>query len=171
MAAVPTTPPDVVIARALRAHTRTLLAMCTMAVVLALIGAGALQMAGPNWDDLRILAGLTMLGSGQLLAIVAAIVSAVGWIGLVRAVGAPGTAESTRAVTEGLPRRQVETTARRLALLIRVTLAVAAVGITVWVLAAPGGVIGAAVGAVLVLQVAVVIAIVRVSVLVRPRRP
>ncbi|WP_139177492.1 hypothetical protein [Ruania alba] len=164
-------PPDVVIARALRAHTRTLFAMCGMALVLTLIGTGALQMAGQEWDDQRVLAGLSMLAAGQLLAIVAAVLAGVGWIGLVRRIGAPGSAETVRAVTDGVPRRQVEVTARRLALLLRVALAVAVAGVTAWVIAEPAGLIGAVVGAVLVVQVAVVIAIVRVSVLVRPRRP
>ena len=75
---------DVAIARALRAHTRTLLLMCATCLVLALVGAGALSMAGVHRTDLRVLAGLTMLGVAQLLAIVAAVVAALGWLTIAR---------------------------------------------------------------------------------------
>ncbi|QOR70081.1 hypothetical protein IM660_15825 [Ruania alkalisoli] len=166
-----TLPPDVVIARTLRAHTRTLVAMCTMVVVLMLIGAGALSMAGGNAGDPRVVAGLTMLGAGQVLALAAAAFAGAGWLHIVRAVGTPGSTQSARAVADGIPVEQVQVTGRRLALLLRVTLGVAVLGVTAWAVIAVEGVIGAAVGAVLVAQVAVVITLVRTHLLLHPRRP
>lgn len=166
-----TLPPDVAIARALRAHTRTLVAMCALVVVLMLIGAGALSMSGGNARDVRVVAGLTMLGAGQLLALIAAGLAGVGWVRIVRAVGTPGSAESARAVADDVPGGQVQATGHRLALLLRATIGVAVVGVTAWALVAFDGLAGAVVGAVLVIQVAVVIALVRTHLLLQPRRP
>lgn len=162
---------DVAIARALRAHTRTLLAMCATCLVLALVGAGALSMAGDQRTDVRVLAGLTMLGTAQLAAIAAAVLAAVGWLTIARGVGEPGSRTSQDAARRRLPEQQTARTARRLALLLRVVVALAVVGVTIWAVVDIGAVLGALVGAVLLVQVAVVLAIVRVSVLLRPRLP
>ena len=162
---------DVAIARALRAHTRTLLLMCAACAVLALVGAGALSMAGQYREDARIVAGLTMLGGAQLLAIAAAVVAGLGWVAIARGVGEPGSRTSQDAARRELPQRAVARTAHRLAVLLRLGLALAVVGVTIWAIVDIGAVIGAAVGAVLLVQVAVVLAIVRVNVLLRPRLP
>lgn len=164
-------PDDVAIARSLRAHTRTLLAMCLTCGVLALVGAGALSMAGEHRTDVRVLAGLSMLAAGQALAIVAAVLAAIGWLTVVRGVGEPGSSSSQQAARQHLPQAQVAQTARRLALLLRVIVAIAVIGVTAWAIAALDALIGALVGAVLLLQVAVVLAIVRVNLLLRPRLP
>ncbi|UFU02521.1 hypothetical protein LQF12_13630 [Ruania suaedae] len=166
-----TLPPDVAIARALRAHTRTLVAMCALVLVLTLIGAGALSMAGGGADDPRVQAGLTLLGSGQLVALLAAAVAGAGWLTVVRSVGAPGSDVSVRAVAAGVPRAQVEATGRRLAWAMRSAVAVAVLGVCAWAVFAVDAVVGAAVGAVLVVQVALVIALVRHHLLLHPRRP
>ncbi|TDE91683.1 hypothetical protein EXU48_16255 [Occultella glacieicola] len=162
------TPADVVISRAVQAHTRTLLAMCAVALVLGLIGAGALSMAGQQGRDLPMIAGLTLLGAGQLLAITGAVVAGLGLATILRGVGEPGSPDSRGAARSHLPTRTVEHTARRLAILLRVVVAAAVVGVAAWAIAAPAGLLGAAVGAVLTLQVAVVLAIVRVRVLLAP---
>lgn len=162
---------DVAIARALRAHTRTLLLMCATCAVLALVGTGALSMAGQYRSDARIVAGLTMLGGAQLLAIAAAVIAGVGWLTIARGVGEPGSRTSQDAARRDLPERAVSGTARRLAVLLRVIVATAVVGVTIWAIVDIGAVIGAAVGAVLLVQVGVVLAIVRVNVLLRPRLP
>ena len=162
---------DVAIARALRAHTLTMLAMCATCLVLALVGAGALSMAGDQRTDVRVVAGLTMLGAGQLLAIVAAVIAGLGWLAIARGVGDPGSRTSKDAARRHLPQQQTTRTARRLALLLRVVAALAVVGVTVWAIADIDAVIGAVVGAVLLVQVAVVLAIVRVNLLLRPHLP
>ncbi|WP_163540760.1 hypothetical protein [Occultella kanbiaonis] len=163
-------PADVVIARGVQAHTRTLLAMCAVAVVLGFIGAGALSMAGPQGRDLPMVAGFTLLAAGQLLAITGAVLAGIGLATILRGVGEPGSTDSADAARQHLPARTVERTARRLALLLRVVVAAAIVGVAVWAIAAPAGLLGAVVGAVLTIQVAVVIAIVRVKVLLAPMR-
>ncbi len=162
---------DVAIARALRAHTLTLVAMCVTCLVLALVGAGALSMAGEHRTDVRVLAGLTMLAAAQLLAIVAAVVSALGWWAIASGVGDPGSRTSRDAARRNLPGQQTARTARRLALLLRVVVALAVVGVTVWAVVDISAIVGAVVGAVLLVQVAVVLAIVRVNVLLRPYLP
>ncbi|HIZ36025.1 MAG TPA: hypothetical protein H9815_09630 [Candidatus Ruania gallistercoris] len=162
---------DVAIARALRGHTRTLLLMCAACAVLALLGAGALSMAGQYRSDVRIVAGLSLLAGAQLLAITAAAIAGMGWLTIVRGVGEPGSRSSQDAARRELPQREVARTARRLAVLLRLVIALAVVGVTVWAIVDIAAVIGAAVGAVLLLQLAVVLAIVRVNVLLRPRLP
>ena len=162
---------DVAIARALRAHTRTLLLMCAACTLLALLGAGALSMAGQYRTDPRVVAGLTMLAGAQLVAIAAAVIAGLGWVSIARGVGEPGSRTSQDAARRELPQQEVARTARRLAVLLRVIIALAVVGLTIWAVVDIGAVIGAAVGAVLVVQVAVVLAIVRVNVLLRPRLP
>ncbi|CAM3410404.1 hypothetical protein OCAE111667_08330 [Occultella aeris] len=163
-------PADVVIARGVQAHTRTLLAMCAVAVVLGFIGAGALSMAGPQGRDLPMVAGFTLLAVGQLLAITGAVLAGIGLAAILRGVGEPGSTDSADAGRRRLPARTVERTARSFALLLRVVVVAAIGGVAVWAIAAPAGLLGAVVGAVLTIQVAVVIAIVRVKVLLAPMR-
>lgn len=166
-------PADVLIARAVRAHTRTLAALALSCVVLAGIGVGALSLAGPNRGDPPITAGLVLLGIGQLCALASAGVAALGLVRVLREVGEPGSPDSVDAARTDVPRRAVRSTAARLAIAMRVTVGACVLGITVWALADPSGVVGAVVGTLVVLQLVVVLALIRVHLLrsVPPREP
>src|SRR5690606_14931137 len=115
-------PPDVVIARAVRAHTRTLVALAGACLALAAVGLGGLSLAG---DDLRTppsTAGLTLLGVGQGCALASSAVAGVGLVRVLRGVGEPGSDASSDAVREDVPRTTTRATASRLAVLMRITL-------------------------------------------------
>ncbi len=158
-------PPDVVIARAVRAHTRTLVALAGACLALAAVGLGGLSLAG---DDLRtppITAGLTLLGVGQVCALASAAVAGVGLVRVLRGVGEPGSDASSDAVREDVPRTTTRATASRLAVLMRITLGACVLAITVWALVASAGLLGAFVGALVTAQLVVVLALLRVHLL------
>src|SRR5690606_26338308 len=152
-------PPDVVIARAVRAHTRSLVALAGACLALAAVGLGGLSLAG---DDLRtppITAGLPLLGVGQACALASAAVAGVGLVRVLRGVGEPGSDASSDAVREDVPRTTTRATASRLAVLMRITLGACVLAITVWALVASAGLLGAFVGALVTAQLVVVLAL------------
>ena len=160
-------PADVVIARAIRAHTRTFLVVLAAPIVLAGLGAAALGMAGPYQQDPPVVAGLTMLGLGQLLGVIAAIVIGRGLYELLSASGTPGSPDSQQAAQRGQPARVLARTTAHLATMVKIIIAGAVVGVVAWAIIDLSALAGAIVGAVLVAQVAVVVALARVSVLHR----
>lgn len=179
-------PRDVVVARTLNAHLRALLMLCGLCVVLTLIGAAALQLAGgvgggidggsadsgastsgsvdggttgkdstgssPGMDP-RIQAGLSLLLAGQVLTILAAVIVAAGWFATARAARGSTTSAAVHA--------HRTTTAQRLGLLMRLTAVVGVAGVTLWVLLDIASLAGAVVGAVLLLQVLLVLVLLR----------
>lgn len=160
-----TAPADVQIARAVRAHTRALVTLAAAAVVLAAIGAAALSFAG---DDLRtppITAGLSMLAVGQVCALIAAAIAGLGLIRVLREVGEPGSDDSAAAARSKVPSEAIRATASRFAILMRVIVGACVLVISVWAIANTAGIVGAAVGAVVVLQVVVALALLRVHLL------
>lgn len=139
-------PPDVRVARAIRALRDTL-----VACGIACLGLGAIAMAivalaaptsGITWPT------VTLLGGGQLLALVGAAISAI----------------ALRAALAGRPPEALLTTTRaRLALLARGVLVWCVTGTTAWVIAYPAT-------AALTLALAVVTAQLAVALLVLGRR-
>ncbi|MFV0425599.1 MAG: hypothetical protein ACK5KU_01025 [Beutenbergiaceae bacterium] len=158
-------PPDVAIARAVQGLTRALLVMTVAVLVLALIGVGALSLAGEDRSSPPLTAGLSLLGIGQLAALAGAALSGLGLIRVLRGVGEPGSNDSATAGRSRLPQVATRTTATRLALLLRITLGAVVLVIAVWAIANPDGILGAIVGAIVAIQVVVAIAIVRVQLL------
>lgn len=158
-------PADVVISRAVRAHTRALAGLAGACVVIAIIGVAALSFAGPDLRTPAISAGLSLLGIGQVCALAGAAVAGMGLVTVLREVGEPGSADSRDAVGADLPRATTRRTAGRLAVLMRVTVAACVLAITVWALADVGALVGAIVGALVTLQLVVVLAILRVHML------
>src|SRR5699024_665215 len=189
-------PRDVVVARTLNAHLRALLVLCGLCVVLALIGAAALQFAGgvdggaspsgsvdggaspsgsvdggacpsgsadgttsngsiggvPGLDS-PVQAGLSLLLAGQVITILAAVIVAAGWFATARTAKGSTTSAAVHA--------HRTTTAQRLGLLVRVTAVVGVAGVTLWVLLDIAALAGAVVGAVLLLQVLLVLVLLR----------
>jgi len=184
-------PRDVVVARTLNAHLRALLVLCGLCVVLALIGAAALQFAGgvdgggvddgtspsgsveggaspsgsadgttsndstggvPGLDS-PVQAGLSLLLAGQVITILAAAIVAAGWFATARTAKGSTTSAAVHA--------HRTTTAQRLGLLMRVTAVVGVAGVTLWVLLDIAALAGAVVGAVLLLQVLLVLVLLR----------
>lgn len=167
MSTEPAMPSDVVIARSVRAHTRALVVVLVAPLVLAGLAAAALSMAGGYRPDPPLTAGISMVVLGQVLALAAAVIIGRGLLDLLRGAGTPGSPQSQRAAVRGQPNRVLDRTVSRLALMIRVIVAAAVLGIAAWALVDSSGVVGAVVGAVLIAQVAVVVAVVRVSILHR----
>lgn len=163
-------PADVVIARVVKAHTRTLLALVGAAVLLALLGTAALGLAGTHGRDAPMIAGLTLLGAGQLLALCGAVLALRGLLKMLRQAGEPGSADAAHAVRQGRPVAVLQATSRHLVTLIKVIIATAILGIVAWAIINTAGLAGAIVGALLVVQVAVIVALVRVGILHRTLR-
>lgn len=163
----PAIPADVVIARAVRAHTRALIVVLAAPLVLAGLGAAALSMAGPYGQDPPAVAGVTMIAQGQVLGVVAGVLVGRGLLTLLRAAGAPGSTASRKSVESGRPVQVLTRTIKNLATMIRVIIIAAVLGIVVWAIIDFSALAGAIVGAVLVAQVAVVVALARVGVLHR----
>lgn len=160
-------PADVLVARAVRAHTQALLIMTVAVLLLALIGVGALSFAGQDRSTAPITAGLTLLGVGQLAALAGAAIAGYGLVQLLRSIGEPGSTHSAAAAVSQIPSAELRATASRLALLMRIVLGACVLVIATWAIADPTGLLGAAIGAVLALQVLVAIALVRVQLLRR----
>lgn len=158
-------PADVVISRAVRAHTRALATLAGACVAVAIIGVAALSFAGSDLRTPPITAGLSLLGVGQVCALAGAAIAGVGLVHVLREVGDPGSDDSRDAVRSDLPRATVKTTAARLAVLMRVIVAACVLAITIWAIADVGAVVGAVVGALVTLQLAVAIAVLRVHML------
>lgn len=158
-------PADVVISRAVRAHTRALATLAGACVVIAVIGVAALSFAGQDLRTAPITAGLTMLGIGQVCALAGAAIAGIGLVRVLREIGEPGSDESRDAVGSDLPRAAVRRTAGRLAVLMRVTVAACVLAVTIWAIADPAGLVGAIVGALVTVQVVVVLAVLRVNML------
>lgn len=158
-------PADVLIARAVRAHTRALATMAGACLVLALIGVAALSLAGEDMTTPPVTAGLTLLGVGQVCALIAAAVAGFGLARVLRDVGEPGSDDSADAVRADIPRATVRATASRFAILMRVTVGGCVLAITVWAIANPAALLGAVVGALVTLQLVVALALLRVHLL------
>lgn len=159
------TPPDVVISRSVRVHTRALATLAGVCVAFAIIGIAALSLAG---DDLRtppITAGLSLLAVGQLCALGGAAIAGLGLASVLREVGEPGSGASVEAVRANRPRTAVRTTASRFALLMRVTVAACVLAVTAWAVIDSSAILGAVVGALVTLQLGVALALLRVHVL------
>ena len=160
-------PADVVIARAVKAHTRALLAVLAVPLVLAGLGAAALSMAGPYGQDPPAVAGVSMIAQGQLLGVIAGILVGRGLFTLLSGAGTPGSTASRRAAGSGQPVKVLTRTIQNLATMIKVIGAAAVLGVVVWAFIDLSALVGAIVGAILVAQVAVVVALVRVGILHR----
>lgn len=160
-------PADVVIARAVRAHTRALLIVLAAPLVLAGLGAAALSMAGPYGQDPPAVAGVTMIAQGQILGVITGVLVGRGLYALLSGSGTPGSADSRKAVRSGHPIRVLTRTIKHMSTMIRVIIVAAVLGIVVWAIIDLSALAGAIVGAVLVAQVAVVVALARVVVLHR----
>lgn len=160
-------PSDVVIARVVKAHTRALLALAGTAVMLALLGVAALSLAGAHGRDAPMIAGLTLLGAGGALALVAAGVVLRGLLQVLRGSGEPGSRQARTAARAGRPVEVLQSTTAALLTVIKIVIATAVTGIVIWAFIDPSGVIGAVVGAILVVQVAVFVGLIRVGILHR----
>lgn len=160
-------PADVVIARAIRAHTRAFLVVLAAPIVLAGLGAAALSMAGPYQQDPPAVAGVTMIAQGQVLGVIAAVLVGRGLVNLLSESPAPGSTAATQLADSGRPVQVLRRTTRHLATMIRIIIVAAVVGVVVWAIINLSALAGAVVGAVLVAQVAVVVALARVGILHR----
>jgi hypothetical protein len=162
---VETVPADVLIARAVRAHTRALVTLAAACVVLAGIGTAALSLAGEDLRTPPIMAGLSVLGVAQVCALVAAGIAGMGLVRVLREVGEPGSDDSAAAVRSHVPVDAIRRTAARFAMLMRVIVGACVLVITVWAVADAAGVLGAVIGAVVTLQLVVALAVLRVHLL------
>src|SRR5699024_2920944 len=97
----------------------------------------------------------------------AAILIGRGMYSLLSSADIPGSASSRQVVAEGLPVRVLRRTIANLATMIKVILAAAVAGVVIWAIIDVAALAGAIVGAVLVAQLAVVVALARVAVLHR----
>ncbi|WP_284248886.1 hypothetical protein [Litorihabitans aurantiacus] len=156
--------PDVVAGLAVRAVSRTLLAMAACAVGIGLVGAGAASMAqverGGGGAEV-VVPGVSVLMIGQLAALVATGLAAWALVQLLR-----------RRVPD--PAHGVAGLGRALGLCSRFLVVGCAAGVVYWLVARPGTAISAILGAVVAVQVAFVIGLVRSRILVlrpRARRP
>ncbi|WP_420111037.1 hypothetical protein [Pseudactinotalea sp.] len=160
-----TVPADVLIARAVRAHTRALVTLAVACLALAGIGTAALSLAGEDLRTPPITAGLSLLAVGQACALVAAAIAGIGLIRVLRQVGEPGSDDSAAAARSNVPREAVRATAARFAILMRVVVGACVLVISVWALANTAGIVGAVVGALVTLQLVVALALLRVHLL------
>ena len=160
-------PPDVVIARVVKAHTRAMLALAGSAIMLALLGVAALSLAGAHGRDAPMIAGLTLLSAGGVLALVAAAVVLRGLLRVLRHSGEPGSRQARTTARAGQPLEVLQATTATLLTVIKIVIATAVAGIVIWAFVAPSGVVGAVVGAILVVQVAVFVGLIRVGILHR----
>ncbi|GAB2609846.1 hypothetical protein [Pseudactinotalea suaedae] len=160
-----TVPADVLIARAVRAHTRALVTLAAACVVLAGIGTAALSLAGEDLRTPPITAGLSVLGVAQVCALVAAGIAGLGLLRVLREVGEPGSHDSAAAVRSHVPVDAIRRTAARFAILMRVIVGACVLVIAVWAVADAAGIIGAVIGAVVTLQLVVALAVLRVHLL------
>lgn len=158
-------PSDVVISRAVRASMRAMLLLAAMCVVLALVGVAGAAMADGGRASPLVSAGLTLIGMGALFGLLATALAGVALVTVLRPVGQPGSEQSEAAARSDTPRRAVHTLARRLAILMRVVLGACVVAIAVWGIADPEGIVGAVVGALVTVQLVVVMALLRVHLL------
>lgn len=152
--------PDVAAGLAVRALTRTVLAMGGCVVGIGLVGAGAASMAqvenGGAGADV-VVPGVSVLMVGQLAALVA---TAFALWSLVQ--------QLRRRVPD--PARNVAGLSRALGLCARFVIAGCVVGVAGWLIARPSTAISAVLGAVIAVQIALVIGVVRSRVL-RPAVP
>jgi hypothetical protein len=158
-------PADVVISRAVRASMRALLLLAAMCVVLALVGVAGAAMADDGRASPLVSAGLTLIGVGAMFGLLATAIAGVALVSVLRPVGQPGSPESQVAARADRPRDAVRTLARRLAILMRVVLGACVLAIAVWGIADPEGIVGAVVGALVTVQLVVVMALLRVHLL------
>lgn len=149
------TDPDVVAGLAVRAVSRTVTAMAVTAVGIGLVGAGAASMAqvenGGAGADV-VVPGISVLMVGQLAALVGAALAVWSLVQLLR-----------RRVPD--PARTVVGLSRALGLCARFLVAGCVLGVAVWLVVRPGAAISAVLGAVVAVQVAFVIGMVRSRIL------
>jgi len=162
---VETVPADVLIARAVRAHTRALVTLAAACVVLAGIGTAALSLAGEDLRTPPITAGLSVLAVAQVCALIAAGIAGLGLMRVLHEVGEPGSEDSAVAVRSHVPVDATRRTAARFAMLMRVIVGACVLVITVWAVADTAGVLGAVIGAAVTVQLVVVLAVLRVHLL------
>ncbi|PWD51883.1 hypothetical protein C8046_15760 [Serinibacter arcticus] len=154
----PASDPDVATGLAVKAITRTVVAMAATAVGIGLVGAGAASMAqvenGGAGADV-VVPGISVLMVGQLVALVGTALAVWSLVQLLR-----------RRVSD--PARNVLGLGRALGLCARFLLAGCIVGVAVWIVVRPGATLSAVLGAIVACQVAFIIGLVR-SRLLRPR--
>lgn len=158
-----TPPPDVGVARGIRALTAALLACCAAALLLgagaaaAVAGAATARQAGTP----VLTAGLTLLVLGQAGALAGAVVTGLGLraVLLPRRTGTQADGEATEVAAARVAEVRFRT-ALRLALAGRLVLAGAVAGVAAWTLATPAAALGALAGGLVTAQVAVLFAVV-----------
>lgn len=142
---------DVATGLAVKAVTSTLGAMAATAVGIGLIGAGAASMAqvenGGDSGDI-VIPGLTVLMVGQLAAVVATAFAIISLVSLLRG-----------RVTQ--PNHAVRGLSRALGLCAKILLAGCILAIGFWAFYRPSAILPAVFGAVVAVQVAVIIGLVR----------
>ena len=142
---------DVVTGLAVKAVTNTLAAMAATAVGIGLIGAGAASMAqvetGGESSEI-VIPGLTVLMVGQLVAVVATALAIISLVSLLR-----GRVPHPDHAVRGL--------SRALGLCAKVLLAGCILAIAFWAFYRPSAILPAVFGAVVAVQVAVIIGLVR----------
>ncbi|MDD9207747.1 hypothetical protein PU560_14925 [Georgenia sp. 10Sc9-8] len=133
-------PEDVAVARSLRALRGALLATVGACLVLGALAVGVVVLTGT--DDALLWPGLSLLAVGQLLALVAAAVVALG----LRSV-----------LVGGLPAAALARTASRLRRLARLVVVACVVGVVVWGLVRPEALVVTVACALVVAQVPAVL--------------
>ena len=145
------TDPDVAAGLAVRAVTRTLASMAITSVGIGLVGAGAASMAqvenGGAGADV-VVPGISVLMVGQLVALVATALAAWSLVQLLR---------------HRVPRpaHNVAGLSRALGLCSRFLVAGCVLGVAVWLIVRPSSALSAVLGAIVAVQVALVIGLVR----------
>lgn len=151
----PATDPDVVTGLAVRAISRTLMAMAGTAIGVGLVGAGAASMAqvenGGGGADV-VVPGISVLMIGQLAALVATALATWSLVQLLR-----------RRVPD--PAHSVAGLGKALGLCARFLVAGCVIGVAFWLVVRPSTAISAVFGAVVAIQVALVIGLVRSRIL------
>lgn len=149
------TDPDVATGLAVRAVSRALTSMAVTAVAIGLVGAGAASMAqvenGGAGSDV-VVPGISVLMIGQLAALVGTALAVWSLVQLLR-----GRVPD--------PARNVAGLSRALGLCSRFLIAGCVVGVAVWLIVRPEAGISAVLGAIVAVQVAFVIGLVRSRIL------
>ena len=145
------TDPDVVAGLAVRAVTRTLASMAAASVGIGLVAAGAASMAqvenGGAGAEV-VVPGISVLMVGQLVALVATALAGWSLVQLLRH-RVPNPAHNVAGLS------------RALGLCSRFLVAGCVLGVAVWLIVRPGTAISAVLGAIVAVQVALVIGFVR----------
>lgn len=163
MSELPDIPADVAWSRGVRFHLHAVFACAGAVVVLSVLGGAAILMAGPLAQDPPITAGILALCVGGLVAIAGAVAAGIGQLRVLQAARA-GSAAPLQTVAEILA-----ATRGVFNLLPRVAVAGCVALLAAYSIGLPGGIWGAVVGSFVVVQVALVLTLVRRSVLSEER--